>query len=96
MNNSVEVTHDNKTYVFVTRGRSKKFSSNEIAEYFQEGTIVKPLDVWHIPDNRQRCVMFMRDLQVGLQFCSEKYNVSQDDIIREAKRIAPHMNMSKK
>ena len=50
---------------------------------------------WSVPENKQRRHIFMRDLRAGIDFCKEKYGVSEAEIIAEAKRIAPHYNIAR-
>ena len=93
MNNSKEVIRGDKIYVFVTRGRSKKFSEREIASYFEEEIQENSTEEWQIPNNRQRQIMFMRDLKKGLDWCATKYVRPAEDIVREARRLAPHVRI---
>ncbi len=91
MNNKI-VVRDDKTYVFVTRGRSKPFSDNEIADYFGEEPVAKENE-WRIPDTRERLKMFMNDLKKGVKFTAEKYVRPETDIVREARRLVPHFRL---
>ena len=99
------IIENNKTqYIFVTRGRSKPFSYAEAIEYFEAKNLIKDVVVgpatesveiandWNIPNNRQRKVMFLKDLNMGVDFCAKKYGVSKEKIVDEAKRVAPHLN----
>lgn len=95
MNNSREVIKNDKTYVFVTRGRSKPFSDPEVAEYFGEyiAEDEPQEDKWQIPNDHSRKAIFMKDLKFGIDFCAKKYAVNKNDIVREARRLAPHMRI---
>jgi len=89
------VDKDNRTYVFVTRGRSKRIDKKEIQSFFEEyKTETKEIQyVFNIPNDRARQVMFAKDIRIGgLKFCMHKYGVSRADIIREAKRLVPEVN----
>ena len=85
-------------FVFVTRGRSKAFDQFEIDEFFSESTEVTEAKVteakvaFKIPDDRNRHIMFLKDLKMGLEFCEKKYGVTRDEIIVEANRVAPYLN----
>lgn len=97
--NTKEVIHNGKIYVFVTRGRSKPFSNEEIELYL--GTKLEQLDTslpkkeaWEgIPDVKQRKAMFVSDLRLGIDFCIKKYGASREEIIAEAQRIAPFVRV---
>jgi len=94
--NTQERTIDGVKFVFVTRRRANKFSELEIQEYLVEATGKSPEvpevapEVFGIKDEQRS--MFMKDLRFGLKFCCDKYGVTEDEIVDEAKRIAPHMN----
>ena len=81
-------------FVFVTRGRSKPFSQNEIDDFFNSN--VEPISIkkntFRLSDNRNHRVMFMNDLKRGLDFCSEKYGVTQEEIVAEANRVGLYTN----
>ncbi len=49
---------------------------------------------WQISENKTSRRIFLQDLRSGLDFCVQKYNVDADRIIKEAKRIAPHLNVT--
>jgi len=98
---TLDVEVNGVNYIFVTRGRSKSFTLEEAAEYLKSldkvcedipVEIVKPTKTWQIPNNRQRKIMFLRDIQSGLEFCAQKYGVCEEDIVKEAQRIAPHLS----
>lgn len=96
----LQIDFGDKTYVFVTRGRSKPFSTEEAVSYLQEkGETPEPFSEkakeveekseFSVPDSRHRRNLFMQDLQQGIDFCVKKYGVGADAIIAEARRIAP-------
>jgi hypothetical protein len=98
MNNSIEVVKGNKIYVFITRDESEPFSSSEIADYFLNRSDFDEArkmqkETWEVPDIKHRKIMFVSDLKLGLKFCASKYGVSEEDIIRECRRIAPHVRI---
>ena len=90
--NVKEILRDNKTYVFVTRGRAKEISDEEIEEFFGESSEGSSQ---FIPNERGRVTLFLKDLRMGLEFCSSKYGVTVENVISEAHRIAPHLNVKK-
>lgn len=83
-----EIDKNGKKYVFVTRGRSKAFSDEEIEEFFGASG---DKTTHFIPDDRGRRRLFLKDLVNGATFCSRKYGVTTEEVIVEAKRLAPHM-----
>lgn len=65
----------------------------EVEEAENEQQDVK---TWSIPDNKQRIQMFMDDIRLGgIKFCADKYGVEQEDIKREAQRVAPHFKFTR-
>ena len=91
--NAKEIKVKGITYVFVSRG--EPVTKEEMDEFFSEeyllgdGSEVKQF----IPDDRNRVRLFLKDLKIGLDFCSQKYGVSHEAIVAEAKRIAPHLKV---
>jgi len=85
-----EIERDGKTYVFITRGRSSPFSDDEIEKYLSKENSD---NCQFVPDTRERKIMFIKDLSMGLEFCAQKYNVTIEDVVAEANRVAPHMNV---
>ena len=96
--NILTVESDGKQFVFVTRGKSQPFTLEEARAYLGRVETIKDIveeeaePAWQIPDDRQRRLMFMKDLGLGVDFCVKKYGVSKETIIDEARRIAPHLN----
>lgn len=87
-----EVSRNGKQFVFVVRGRSKPFTDEEIEEFFkaQKGEEKR----WAgIPEDRQRKIMFMKDIKMGLDYCVGKYGATKEEIMAEAQRIAPYYRM---
>ena len=101
--NTKEVTHNGQRVVFVTRGRAKPFTTEEAEEFL--GTKLERLEEnidriaevqklgWTgVPDDRQRKVMFLKDMKFGIEYCINKYGATKEELIAEAQRIAPHFN----
>jgi len=92
---------NNTIVIFVTKGESEKFSEDEIREYFDTRPDVKPFSDAEVPEvipevepfkiRDKLRNMFMKDLRFGIKFCCDKYGTTTDNILSEAKRIAPHM-----
>ena len=79
-------------FVFVTRGRSKPFTDDEVGDFFDMSVSAVPepeVEPWKVPDTRQRSIQFLNDLKRGVAFCVKKYGKTQEQIIAEANRIAP-------
>lgn len=98
--NGLEIESGGTMYVFVTRGRSKPFTLEEAMEYLDDlgrdseaEEVKQDVSEWEIPDDKGRKIMFLRDLNMGLEFCMNKYGVSKEQIIAEAQRIAPHLTL---
>jgi len=82
-------------FVFVTRGRAKPFSDSEIEDFFSDKAEIISTP-FRIPDNRARKIMFLKDLKMGVAFCMNKYNATQEQIISEANRVAPYHSSGEK
>jgi hypothetical protein len=82
-------------FVFVTRGKAKPFSDEEIKAFFDD--VTSPIEKrWAgIPDTKARKVMFMKDLKMGMDFCVGKYAATKEEILAEAQRIAPYFDAGK-
>jgi len=96
----LEIEAGGTRYVFVTRGRSKPFTLEEAKEYLDD--LGRDNDIeetkkddtpWQIPDDRRRKIMFLKDLNMGMEFCTNKYGVTEEQIVAEAQRIAPHLTL---
>lgn len=92
-NTVVMTTKDGTEVRFVTRGRAKAISKEEMQEYcVANGLAVSFTDEeeadW-APANKK---VFLIDLKFGLEFCSSKYGVSHDTILNHVRAIAPHLN----
>lgn len=75
-------------FVFVTRGKSKPFSKEEIDDFFELKSDREKR--WAgIPDTKPRKIMFLKDLKMGVDFCVGKYGATKEEIVAEAQRIAP-------
>lgn len=98
--NELEIEAGGVRYIFVTRGRSKAFTLEEASEYLAN-RLGRPGDTkevqdepaWQIPDDKRRKLMFLKDLNMGMEFCKNKYGVDEKAIIAEARRIAPHLTL---
>lgn len=95
---TTKIDFDGQTYLFVTRGN--EFSDDEIMKYFKNkqheraptnhirGVMQEPeRPKFSVPDTLKQ--IFQTDLRFGLEFCAAKYGASKEDIIEEAKRLAP-------
>ena len=98
--NTKEVTHNGQRVIFVTRGKSKPFTTEEAEEFL--GTKLERLEEnidripeaqkakWAgIPDTRERKIMFIKDMKFGLDYCVGKYGATREELIAEAQRISP-------
>lgn len=89
------VDRNNREYVFVTRGRSKPFSDEEVEQYF--GDDVEEVDEtdtgFRVEGHLRR--IFAQDLQFGLKHCSQKYGISEGEVLREANRLFPQQNLDR-
>ena len=79
---------------FVTRGRSKEPTMDEILEYATEAgiNISERSDEqdWDPPNPK----MFLADLRSGLAFCTQKYGITQHTLENYIREKAPHINLS--
>jgi len=79
----------------VNKLANKQLEANRIAaeqkKRFDEFYKNKDAD-WKVPSHLYKEFVF--DLNSGLSFCARKYKVPQKQILIEAKRIAPHMNVA--
>jgi len=93
------------TFVFITRGKSYKFSETEIAEWMErkmpkfiatssDDDVVKSIintGVFKVNDASR--AMFIKDLrQMGVSFCAKKYGCTNDEVTSEITRLAPFIN----
>lgn len=91
----ITVAKDGAIFVFVTRGRSKPFSIEEM-EDFIDNKYERPT---HMPDETNETFeptnlnIFLQDLKLGFPFCSRKYGVSEAVIRTTAAKVLPHMNL---
>ena len=92
--NTVVMTTRSGTEVrFITRGRAKAMSQEEIQEYCIDNGLTMAFtdkEDWAPSNNK----IFLIDLKFGLEFCSNKYGVSEDTILSYVRNVAPHMNTS--
>lgn len=95
----LEITWGNDKFIFVSQGKSKGITPEEAIEYLRTRI---PVDspkaetkavLWQLPEDKQRRMVFLMDIKSGMDFAAKKYGVSRADILREVKRIAPHMNL---
>lgn len=89
--NAREIKKSNAIYVFVTRDEASPISDEEIEEFFSKEYDISSFGF--IPDNRARRNLFIKDLRMGLGFCSRKYGVSTEDVKSEAERLAPNIKV---
>lgn len=89
-----EVAHQGKQYCFVTKG-NQKVTDEEIAEYFAslggEPEARPAAELWTVSENLRK--MFLSDLRLGVKFCTRKYSATPEQIMAEARRIAPEINL---
>ncbi len=92
-NSIILKTSDNKEIHFVTRGKAKKPTLDEALEYAKSaGLNIRDRDDekdWGPPNPK----IFLSDLRSGIEFCSNKYGVSDDTIENYIKQKAPHINL---
>jgi hypothetical protein len=81
---------------FVTRGKSKKPTMDEVIDYMNENNIILANleseikeEAWKPSNGR----VFLSDLRFGLEFCSNKYGVSKSSIEKYITDNAPHINV---
>ena len=90
----ITVKKDDIVFVFVTRGRSKSFSIEEMEDFienrYERTTDMSETGKAFEPTNMN---IFMQDLKLGLNFCVSKYGVSKEDILATAKALLPHANL---
>lgn len=110
---------DGRIFVFVTRGKSAPFSSEEIAHFLSDTQVapekskaqvvaeelsakllangqyegVTPRPLFAVPKEREK--LFLADLRCGIEFCTKKYGASEKDILNEARRVFPSLNLEK-
>lgn len=81
-----------KTFVFVTRGKSKRFSSEEVEAFFERygmPMLTEEDTSFEIPNVK----MFSVDLRSGLKFCANKYGTTIDAVKEKATEIFPHLSL---
>lgn len=93
--NAIVFTATDGTQVhFVTRGKAKSPTADEIVEYFNENNIylvdIEKEKAWEPPNER----VFLTDLRSGLVFCSSKYGVTESTIENYVRTMAPHITSS--
>jgi hypothetical protein len=100
--NILEKTINKTKFVFVTRGKAKPFTEDEVQEFLDETEgfdygIAPVLDEkpqvkdFVVPDSLK--TMFLKDLrQKSMKFCVGKYGATKEQICSEAQRLAPYMN----
>ena len=87
------VTEDSNTYHFIARGKSKDFTDEEVAAYMSE---LHPKEVqkqFRVEGELRK--IFSQDLRFGLKHCCLKYGVSREQLMAEARRLFPQMNIEK-
>ena len=89
--NVTSMNRNGETFHFVTRGRSKPFTDEEVNEFF--GDVPQEDKPFKVDGELRR--IFAQDLRFGLSFCSNKYGASESAILIEAKRLFPHQNLDK-
>lgn len=99
--NELVVTTDEGTFIFVTREGTEPFTLEEAKRHIGERghdsiipgeTTVPEGDEefvcgWRIPDDKMRRHLFRKDLQIGIDFCVEKYGQPREVIEAEARRL---------
>ncbi len=91
--NYIKKTILDKEVLFVTRGRSKPFTEEEIADFVAEHTL------WDISKEKEgtfeipNVKMFSVDLRAGLAFCAAKYGTTTDAVKEKAAEIFPHLSL---
>lgn len=97
---AVSKSVDGHTYVFVTRGRSKPFSDEEMEDFFADSLGVKvqelqeeeaELPTFKVNNHLRR--IFSQDLTYGIKHCEIKYGASEAQIRAEARRLFPTQNL---
>lgn len=87
--NISDVERDGVLYKFVTRGRAKKFSQEEIKEFFSinaenENNYIVPIHLKRI---------FAMDLRRGTKFCAQKYGCTEKEVLKNAELLLPGRNL---
>lgn len=80
-----------KTFVFVTRGKSKRFGDEEVEKFFE--TYGMPMLTEATSFNIPNVKMFSVDLRSGLMFCANKYGTTIDAVKEKAGEIFPHLSL---
>ena len=93
-NSTVVMSIDGKELHFVTRGRSKPITMDEVDDYCKENDIWLAKDIAGVEDWAPVCSnkVFLGDLRQGLSHCSAKYGVSEKTIQAYIKKTMPHTN----
>lgn len=97
--NSVILKAKDGTQVhFVTRGKAKAPTNEEVSEYFAEHNLA-PVDEEKLADDIKNWKpasdkMLLLDLRQGLVWCSNKYGVSESVIQSYIERTVPHLNQT--
>lgn len=102
------VANEGKEYVFVAKG-NQKITDNDIKAFFngnsnkdceKDGRKEERAEVAaHAADKPKFSIrdelkkIFLTDLKFGLEFCCRKYGATENEIIREARRLAPEINI---
>ena len=85
------IERDGSFHHFVTRGKSKPFTSEEILGFFEGDTSSE--DVFKVEGGLRR--IFAQDLKLGLKHCSAKYGAPEDAVFKEAERLFPGQNLER-
>ena len=99
--NTLTKTIGEKTFIFVTRGRAKPFTDDEVTDFLNQridNFVNYPVDIdekeikpFIVRDELR--LMFLKDMrQYGVKHCINKYGGTSEQIIAEAARVAPYMN----
>lgn len=99
--NTTEKTIDGTRFIFVTRGRSKAFTDEEVSFFLNDmlSNGEWPSDSETIVEDKfvlrgELVPMFLKDMrQFGADFCAKKHGATVKQIIAEAQRIAPYLKV---
>lgn len=89
--------HDGTEIHFVTRGKAKSPTMDEIADYCAENNIIivdfgekkELIKNWAPPNSK----VFLIDLRYGMEFCAQKYGVTEGTLQHYVKNKIPHINL---
>lgn len=87
------VTEGTNTYHFISRGRSKEFTDEEVSAYMHDLHPKAEKKEFRVEGTLRK--IFAQDLRFGLKHCCQKYGATKEQLLEEAKRLFPQMNIDR-